>query len=167
MKFYNGKKVVGLYHRGHKVLYQYHRGRLVYSGEDPYAYGGYIKEGLVLQLDCRQKPVGNEWQNLVGDTPATINGSYSGGGIEGVTLTDGTTITLPTTSATYWEVCKVVNGEVSTIYTLDLSGTIFSVRGYVSELSEDKKSHNLDKDNESFAVDYPFVFAQEFAQEFE
>lgn len=30
MKFFNGKKVVGLYHRGHKVLYQYHRGRLVY-----------------------------------------------------------------------------------------------------------------------------------------
>lgn len=158
--------MVDLYHRAHKVLFEYRGGELVYQA-DPYAFGGYIKEGLVLQLDCRQGVVENSWENLVGDTPATINGSYSGGGIEGVTLADGTTITLPTTSATYWEVCKVVNGEVSTIYTLDLSGTIFSVRGYVSELSQDKKSHNIDKDNESFAVDFPFVFAQEFASSFE
>ncbi len=44
---------------------KYHKSKLVY-GEDPYAFGGYIKEGLVLQLDCRRYDVENHtWEELV------------------------------------------------------------------------------------------------------
>lgn len=37
---------------------QYHNGKLVYS---KFAYGGYVRDGLILQLDCRRIPVENEW----------------------------------------------------------------------------------------------------------
>ena len=55
-----GSNVAEIYRRGTKVLQVYKKGALVYDAGGGEAFGGYVKDGLVLQLDCRRIEVDGE-----------------------------------------------------------------------------------------------------------
>lgn len=167
-----GSNVAEIYRRGTKVLQVYKKGALVYDAGGGEAFGGYIKEGLVLQLDCRRIDVDSptQWVDLIHGEIATIqDAEISTKGII------GGSINLPSViGGAYYEVAKVADGK---IYTMQVSaylpssivndGTIFSIRLYEQELSNENKILNHVKDVENFTFSYPFVFSQEFSNLFE
>lgn len=102
------------------------------------AYGGYVKKGLLFQLDCTKIPVGIEWHDCVAksDKYATV-ASFTIAD-DGAIVT--TSVFIPKlVGAAYYEVCqKNAEGEVITTTSTTkptISGTIYAVRVYSEPVS--------------------------------
>lgn len=137
------------------------------------AYGGYVKDGLVFQLDCARNLSASKWTDLIGGKVATLTSCTTG---EGVVLTSGSKVEFESVEgAVYWEVTTLnattEEAQTTTSTTspspYSTAGTLYAIRAYSSALSTEQKAHNAARDTARFGTQQTRVFGDEFADEFE